>query len=232
MNLFLLYKIIYNKKYTTKIFKKSIQEKYSRTMKPNLSGYTNTATPMHEMFMSCHDAMVDDISSSDSDSSVVQVYRQRHISNKDHRFASIALDEAAKSTLLMQHGCIAVLSGKIIAKGCNNIRCHSKDGLLHYRKCCSAHAEICVLHKLCITELPAKIVQKIVLYIVRRSRSGDMVESAPCFHCTIRMKKLNIKAIVYSNSEGELEKRRMNEYDSDKLTYGAKRVIDQSFYIR
>ena len=226
MNLFLLYKIIYNKKYTTKIFKKSIQEKYSRTMKPNLSGYTNTATPMHEMFMSCHDAMVDDISSSDSDSSVVQVYRQRHISNKDHRFASIALDEAAKSTLLMQHGCIAVLSGKIIAKGCNNIRCHSKDGLLHYRKCCSAHAEICVLHKLCITELPAKIVQKIVLYIVRRSRSGDMVESAPCFHCTIRMKKLNIKAIVYSNSEGELEKRRMNEYDSDKLTYGAKRVID------
>ena len=62
------------------------------------------------------------------------VCRHRHISNKDHRFASIAMDEASKSTLLMQHGCIAVLSGKVIAKGCNNIRCHSKDGLLHYRK--------------------------------------------------------------------------------------------------
>jgi tRNA(Arg) A34 adenosine deaminase TadA len=205
-------------------------------MKPNLSSYNNNATPMHEIFMNrcheVHDSSSSSSSSSDSDLSVMQVYRQRHISNKDQRFASIALDEAAKSTLLMQHGCIAVLSGKIIAKGCNNIRCHSKDGLLHYRKCCSAHAEICVLHKLCITELPPKIVQKIVLYIVRRSRSGDMVESAPCFHCTIRMKKLNIKAIVYSNSEGELEKRRMNEYDSDKLTYGAKRVIDPSFYIR
>ena len=205
-------------------------------MKPNLSSYNNNATPMHEIFMNrCHevdDSSSSSSSSSDSDSSVVQVYRQRHISNKDQRFASIALDEAAKSTLLMQHGCIAVLSWKIIAKGCNNIRSHSKDGLLHYRKCCSAHAEICVLHKLCITELPPKIVQKIVLYIVRRSRSGYMVESAPCFHCTIRMKKLNIKAIVYSNSEGELEKRRMNEYDSDKLTYGAKRVIDPSFYIR
>lgn len=201
-------------------------------MKPSLSGYINTATPMHEMFMSCRD---DTDGSSDSDSSsvsAIQAYRQRHISNKDQRFASIALDEAAKSTLLMQHGCIAVLSGKIIAKGCNNIRSHSKDGLLNYRKCCSAHAEICVLHKLCITELPPKIVQKIVLYIVRRSRSGDMVESAPCFHCTIRMKKLNIKAIVYSNSDGELEKRRMNEYDSDKLTYGAKRVIEPTFYIR
>ena len=203
-------------------------------MKPSLlPGYVNTATPMHEMFMSCDDDSDDGASDPDSSSaSAGQVYPQRHISNKDHRFASIALDEAAKSTLLMQHGCIAVLSGKVIAKGCNNIRSHSKDGLLNYRKCCSAHAEICVLHKLCITELPPKIVQKIVLYIVRRSRSGGMVESAPCFHCTIRMKKLNIKAIVYSNSDGELEKRRMNEYDSNKLTYGAKRVIEPTFYIR
>jgi tRNA(Arg) A34 adenosine deaminase TadA len=241
----LLYKIIYNKKYTTKsiqqkvynkkystkLFNKTIQ--YSKNMKQSLSGYVNTATPMHEMFMKREDDSDDGTSDSDSSSApAAQVYRQRHISNKDHRFASIALEEAAKSTLLMQHGCIAVLSGKIIAKGCNNIRSHSKDGLLHYRKCCSAHAEICVLHKLCITELPPKVVQKIVLYIVRRSRSGDMVESAPCFHCTIRMKKLNIKAIVFSNSEGELEKRRMNEYDSDKLTYGAKRVIEPTFYIR
>jgi tRNA(Arg) A34 adenosine deaminase TadA len=167
-------------------------------MKPNLSGYINTATPMHEMFMSYHDD-TDCSSSSDSDSSLssasaVQVYRQRHISNKDLRFASIALDEAAKSTLLMQHGCIAVLNGKVLAKGCNNIRSHSKDGLLHFRKCCSAHAEIHVLHKLCIMELSPKVVQKLVLYIVRRSRSGDMAESAPCFHCTLRMKKLNIKA--------------------------------------
>jgi deoxycytidylate deaminase len=206
----------------------------------------NTASPVHEKFES-YDHSINSGSgsgsgsgssssdSSDSESSsplVPHVYRQRHISNKDHRFASIALDEASKSTLLMQHGCIAVLNGKVLAKGCNNIRSHSKDGLLNFRKCCSAHAEISVLHKLCIMELSPKIVQKLVLYIVRRSRSGEMAESAPCFHCTTRMKKLNIKAIVFSNSEGELEKRRINEYDTDKLTYGAKRVIDPSFYIR
>jgi hypothetical protein len=46
------------------------------------------------------------------------------------------------------------------------------------------------------------------------------------------MKKLNIKAIVFSNSDGELEKRRMNEFTTNKITYGAKRVIDPSFYIR
>ena len=69
-------------------------------------------------------------------------------------------------------------------------------------------------------------------FILFGVRSGEMAESAPCFHCTVRMKKLNIKAIVFSNSDGELEKRRINEYDTDKLTYGAKRVIDPSFYIR
>jgi len=207
----------------------------------------NTASPIHEKYANyntcsiANDSSSSSSSSSDSDSSsspapaptpTLNVYRQRHISNKDQRFASIALEEASKSTLLMQHGCIAVLNGKVLAKGCNNIRSHSKDGLLHFRKCCSAHAEISVLHKLCIMELSPKIVQKLVLYIVRISRSGEMVESAPCFHCTLRMKKLNIKAIVFSNSDGELEKRRINEYDTDKLTYGAKRVIDPSFYIR
>lgn len=195
----------------------------------------NSATPVHEKFQNSNENTSSN-DSSDSETSTSyssnKMCRQRHISVKDQRFASIALDEASKSTLLMQHGCIAVLNGKILAKGHNNIRSHSKDGLLHFRKCCSAHAEIHVLHKLCIHELSTKIVQKLVLYIVRRSRSGEMVESAPCFHCTLRMKKLNIKAIVFSNSDGELEKRRMSEYDTDKLTYGAKRVIDPTFYIR
>ena len=195
---------------------------------------TNNATPVHEKFENYDDyTCIGTGSGSDSDSSSSQeVYRQRHIGMRDQRFASIALDEASKSTLLMQHGCIAVLNGKIIAKGYNNIRSHSKDGLLNFRKCCSAHAEISVLHKICINDLPKKIVQKLVLYIVRRSRSGDMAESAPCLHCTMQMKKLNIKAIVFSNSEGELEKRRMNEYSSNKITYGGKRVIEPTFYIR
>lgn len=194
----------------------------------------NNATPTHEKFQNFQEYLSSSCESSDSNDYTESgpLYRQRHISVKDRRFASIALDEASKSTLLMQHGCIAVLSGKILAKGFNNIRSHSRDGLLHYRKCCSAHAEIDVLRKLCIYELPSKIVQKLVLYIVRRSRSGEMAESAPCFHCTLRMKKLNIKAIVFSNSNGELEKRRMCEYHTDKLTYGAKRVIDPTFYIR
>ena len=216
----MLYSLRYNKKCNN-----YIMYSYKKTEE-------NTASPIHEKFKNCPPQSSSSNDSSDAESSTTCVYRHRHISNKDHRFASIALEEASKSTLLMQHGCIAVLNGKVLAKGYNNIRSHSRDGLLHFRKCCSAHAEIHVLHKLCITELSPKIVQKLVLYIVRRSRSGDLAESAPCFHCTLRMKKLNIKAIVFSNSEGELEKRRISEYDTDKLTYGAKRVIDPSCYIR
>ena len=193
----------------------------------NNNNTNNNATPIHEKFENNdYDAEFDILPVSDC------VYRYRPISVKDQRFASIALEEAAKSTLLMQHGCIAVLSGKIIAKGHNNIRSHSKNGLLHYRQCCSSHAEISVLHKLSATELSPKIVQKLVLYIVRRSRSGELADSAPCFHCTLRMKKLNIKAIVFSNSEGELEKRRMHEFNTNKITYGGKRVIEPTFYIR
>ena len=120
----------------------------------------NTASPIHEKFKNCPSH-----SSCDAEPLTACVYRHRHISNKDQRFASIALEEASKSTLLMQHGCIAVLNGKVLAKGYNNIRCHSRDGLLHFRKCCSAHAEIHVLHKLCIMELSPKIVQKLVLLL-------------------------------------------------------------------
>ena len=120
----------------------------------------NNATPVHEKFEN-----YDNYDSSSTSLYSQELYRQRHIGMRDQRFASIALDEASKSTLLMQHGCIAVLNGKIIAKGFNNIRSHSKDGLLNFRKCCSAHAEICVLHKICINDLPKKIVQKLHLHV-------------------------------------------------------------------
>ena len=64
----------------------------------------NTASPIHEKFKICPPRSLTCSDSSDSESSTVCVYRHRHISNKDQRFASIALEEASKSTLLMQHG--------------------------------------------------------------------------------------------------------------------------------
>lgn len=71
----------------------------------------------------------------------------RDINKRDEQFARIALNEADKSNMKYhQHGCIAVMSGQIIARGHNSDRCHSNDGYLS--NTCSCHAEIDVMRKL------------------------------------------------------------------------------------
>lgn len=64
----------------------------------------------------------------------------------DEKFANVAMEEANKSDLLSQHGCVAVINGKVMARGHNSSRCYSVDGFL--RKTCSCHAEVDVLRKL------------------------------------------------------------------------------------
>ena len=66
--------------------------------------------------------------------------------SKDEKFANVAMEEALKSDVLSQHGCVAVMNGKIIAKGYNSSRCYSSDGFL--KNTCSCHAEVDVLRKL------------------------------------------------------------------------------------
>ena len=38
------------------------------------------------------------------------------ISQKDYNFLSIASNEASKSNVLMRHGCVAVVNGKVLEK--------------------------------------------------------------------------------------------------------------------
>ena len=67
------------------------------------------------------------------------------LSNTDYRYMSLAMEEAKKSQISYQVGCIAVVSGKIVARGCNTYRTYSKDGMIG--RACSCHAEINVLRK-------------------------------------------------------------------------------------
>ena len=62
------------------------------------------------------------------------------ISLKDEHLASYAYLEAEKSPCLMRHGCIAVVNGKIIARGHNHYRTNSHDKIID--KMCSCHAEM------------------------------------------------------------------------------------------
>jgi len=68
------------------------------------------------------------------------------ISASDLNYLSCAAQEAAKSELLSQHGCVAVVSGKIMARGHNSNRTNSNDGFIS--NTCSCHAEMATLRNL------------------------------------------------------------------------------------
>tara|TARA_B110000285_G_scaffold175383_1_gene196717 strand:+ start:247 stop:744 length:498 start_codon:yes stop_codon:yes gene_type:complete len=140
-------------------------------------------------------------------------------STNDERLASFATKEAWRSTLPMKHGCIAVCGGKIVAKGCNNYRTFSKDGLIE--NCCSCHAEVDVLRK-CIKQ---NVKSKINLYVVRISDKGEYRNSAPCNKCVTLLKQHNVKMIIYSTDEGLLRKCKLIHYQNTHETGGEKAIL-------
>ena len=68
------------------------------------------------------------------------------LSIKDQKFINIALEECCKSNVLMRHGCVAVMNGKIIAQGHNSYRNRTNDGFINNQGSC--HAEISVLRSI------------------------------------------------------------------------------------
>lgn len=66
--------------------------------------------------------------------------------NRDEKFAQLALMEADKSIMQQNHGCVAVMGGRVVARGFNSDRCYSSDGFL--LNTCSCHAEIDVMRRL------------------------------------------------------------------------------------
>ena len=68
------------------------------------------------------------------------------ITNTDERYLCMAANISKKSPVLMQHGSIAVVGGKVMATGFNNYRTRSNDGFIE--NTCTCHAEVDVLRKL------------------------------------------------------------------------------------
>lgn len=152
---------------------------------------------------------------------------------QDERYANLAMLEADKSTMKHhKHGCIAVVSGTIVARGCNTYRSHSNDGFL--TGSCSCHAEIDVLRKLSRINqrgsnhhcslgvvVSRAFYGRINIYVVRKDRGGNTFkDSSPCLHCSEVMKSLNIKNIIYSNSSGTLTKCRVKDYTTSHISQG------------
>lgn len=139
-------------------------------------------------------------------------------SNKDSRYMHLAGCEAGKSELTYKHGCIAVVSGKIVAKGYNNYRTYSRDGMIS--NTCSCHAEIDVLRK--CRKLGIK--KKISLYIARISSENTLTLSKPCVECHTQMKKFDIKRVIYSDLHGTITKREMNNFLTNVNSSGQKAI--------
>lgn len=140
------------------------------------------------------------------------------VSNSDSKYISVAINEARHSELSYRLGCAAVVSGKIVAKGCNNYRTYSKDGLIG--GVCSCHAEIDVLRK-CLKQ---NITKKITLYIMRLSSTDELLCSAPCIDCFLKMQEFNIKSIVYVNHEGEITKKNFSDFNTSHRTSGYRAI--------
>jgi len=140
-------------------------------------------------------------------------------SNNDNRYTNIALDEAHKSCVTFRHGCVAVASGKVVARGYNNYRTYSKDGLIG--SSCSCHAEIDVLRKC----LKKNIRKKITIYIVRISTNGkEIMSSMPCIECANKMKLFNIRSIIYSSDNGTMIKTTLSTYNATHYSSGYKAI--------
>ena len=71
------------------------------------------------------------------------------ISNTDIRFISQATSQAMKSPVLMRHGAVAVVNGKVVGRGYNHYRTNSKDDFI--QNTCTCHAEIACLRNMYYT---------------------------------------------------------------------------------
>lgn len=138
-----------------------------------------------------------------------------------------AYDCALKSPCLHRHGAIGTINGKVIGKGYNhyyvpnNVLFECKEGN-------SCHAEIDLLHRICkqykITNIEdlnkKKLFKKLKIYVIRITNGNNIMNSAPCFHCTKVLKKFNVKEVIYSNDDGSFNSCKMKYYSTNKITNG------------
>lgn len=147
------------------------------------------------------------------------------LSLKNQRIFSLCLDEACKSELLYQHGCIATCGGKILARGYNTNRSrYNKDKF--YIKTCTCHAEMSVLIKLhyhlskkCKEHKINKIFKKTTLYISRVKHEDKSYNSAPCFECLSMIKYYNVKRIIFY-LENQYYIMNPHDYITEHQSYG------------
>lgn len=71
---------------------------------------------------------------------MINTINSQMISNNDLKYLCLAAEQAEYSPMLMRHGAVAVVSGKVVGNGYNNYRTNSRDGFIS--NVCACHAEV------------------------------------------------------------------------------------------
>ena len=133
------------------------------------------------------------------------------MTRRDARFVRMAMEEAKKSSVCMQHGCVAVMHGKVVARSFNTA-CRVSPTVWW-----SCHAEMAAMKK--INE-PDQCRRRITLYVVRLMH-GELHSSAPCLHC-MRAIQSNpcIKRIIYSEADGSITRCSPDDLCTQHVSWG------------
>lgn len=129
----------------------------------------------------------------------------------------LAREEMLKSTYddgSRRLGCLVVLKGTIISRGHNTRKTHTQQKIYNrYRfndhNLCKyaplAHAETNALNR--IRFLDRKALEQVEIYIYREYVNGSPALARPCKSCMEYIKKLGIRTIYYTTSDGFAEEK-------------------------
>ena len=106
-------------------------------------------------------------------------------------FFDEAFNQALKSDMNFNHGCVVVYRGKIIGRGYNtyiNSNCYDKTSL---------HAEVSAINN-ALKKISAEELKKCELVVIRVNKIGECLNSKPCSNCINYINKFCIKKVFHS----------------------------------
>lgn len=123
------------------------------------------------------------------------LYKLSHLSKMQREYILVCVEQACRSNMRFQHGCVAVHNKRIIATSFNYDYGNAK--MIHGHS--SVHAEIGALFKCKEQNIP---MEEIELYVVRiheyKEKVTKLKDSKPCKNCRRMCEKHGISRVYYS----------------------------------
>lgn len=123
-------------------------------------------------------------------------------------YVDLAIEQAKKSEMYHRHGAILFFRRRVYSQG------HNKFDTFAI----STHAEIdCSLKIKDKKKLP-----HVYLLVIRLNGNDKLANSKPCKHCLEKLKKIGIKRVYYSDSNGNIVYEKIKYATSNHISSGVK----------